>query len=186
MTRLPGAASGPCLLVCIPLGLRPSLHRLRSGLLRLVRQLPRYYGGVRLPVSVHHRLRLFAFPMRTSAIPLWPNAGPPKFRRDPFARDVLFDPGRAAKPRLTALLILRSTMSTVSAPAICPFRGSIAHPTQPLCTLRGRRHRRLTQHSLPGGPLSLTRVGLAPTDHASLAWRLRSSGLHATSPQSSE
>jgi hypothetical protein len=34
------------LLARIPLGPRPSLHRLRSGLLRLVRRLPRYYGGV--------------------------------------------------------------------------------------------------------------------------------------------
>jgi hypothetical protein len=33
------------------------------------------------------------------------------------------------------------------------LRGSIAHPTQSLCTLRGRRCRRLTQHSLPGDPL---------------------------------
>jgi hypothetical protein len=33
--------------------------------------------------------------------------------------------------------------------------GSIAHPTQSLCTLRGRCYHRLTQHSLPGGPLRL-------------------------------
>ena len=56
-------------------------------------------------------------------------------------------------PRITALLMLRSTISTVSAPATCLFRGSITNPTQSLCTLRGRRYRRLTQHSLPGGPL---------------------------------
>ncbi len=53
------------LLVRIPLGLRPWLHRLRSGSLRLVRRLPSYYGGVRLLTRVHHRLRLLAFPMRT-------------------------------------------------------------------------------------------------------------------------
>ena len=33
--------------------------------------------------------------------------------------------------------------------------GSIPHPTQPLCTLRVRRCRRLTQRSLPGSPLRL-------------------------------
>src|SRR5205085_3315733 len=93
----------------------------------------------------------------------------PSFRRDPFARDVLLDPGRTALPGMTALLVLRSTMSTVSAPAISPFRGSITHPTQPLCTLRVRHYCRLTQHSLPGGPLGLTWVGLAPTDRASFA-----------------
>src|SRR5438105_11984817 len=75
-------------------------------------------------------------------------------------------------PRITALLMLRSTISTASAPAISPFRGSITHPTQSLCTLRGRRYLRLTQHSLPGGLLGLTWAGLAPADRASFAWRL--------------
>src|SRR5712691_8298371 len=70
-------------------------------------------------------------------------------------------------PRIAALLMLRSTIETVSAPAISPFRGSITHPTQSLCTLRGRRCRRLTQHSLPGGLLGLTWAGLAPADRAS-------------------
>jgi hypothetical protein len=36
--------------------------------LRLVRRLHGYYGGVRLPASVHHRLRLLAFPMRTAVL----------------------------------------------------------------------------------------------------------------------
>src|SRR5881396_914583 len=77
-------------------------------------------------------------------------------------------------PRITASLMLRSTMKTVSAPASRSFRGSLPHPTQPLCTLRVRRHRRLTQHSLPGGLLDLTWAGLAPADRASFAWRLLS------------
>ena len=72
-------------------------------------------------------------------------------------------------PRMTALHMLRSTMKTVSAPASSSFRGSLPHPTQPLCTLRVRRHRRLTQHSLPGGLLGLTWAGLAPADRASFA-----------------
>src|SRR5215468_8024550 len=60
-------ALGPerALLAAIPLGLGPSLHQLRSGSLRLVRRLPSYYGLVRLPAPVHHRLQLFTFPMRT-------------------------------------------------------------------------------------------------------------------------
>src|ERR1700686_3394237 len=69
---------------------------------------------------------------------------------------------------MTALLMLRSTIEKVSAPAISPFRGSITHPTQQLCTLPGRRYRRLAQHSPPGGSLRLTWVGLAPTDRAGL------------------
>src|SRR6266852_9900884 len=56
------------LLARISLGLRPWLHRLRSGSLRLVRRLPSYYGGARLLVPVHHRLRLLTFPMRTVGV----------------------------------------------------------------------------------------------------------------------
>ena len=126
-------------------------------------------------MPVHHRLQLLAFPMRTrSAYCLWTGTRAPRFRRDPCARDVALDPGGTTMPRITALLMLRSTMKTVSAPASRSFRGSIPHPTQPLCTLRVRRHRRLTQHSLPGGLLGLTWAGLAPADRASLAWRLPS------------
>src|ERR1700688_2065356 len=77
-------------------------------------------------------------------------------------------------PRITALHILPSTIETVFAPPSSSFRGSLPHPTQPLCTLRVRRHRRLTQHSLPGGSLGLTWAGLAPADRASFAWRLLS------------
>src|SRR4249919_1121734 len=101
-----------------------------------------------------------------------PDVGYPSFRRDPFARDVALDPGGTTMPRISASHVLRSTMKTVSAPASSSFRGSLPHPTQPLCTLRVRRRRRLTQHSLPGGSLGLTWAGLAPADRASFAWRL--------------
>src|ERR1019366_31648 len=52
----------------VPLGPRPWLHRLRSGLLRFVRRLRSYYDGVRLLAFVHHRLRLLVFPMRTCGV----------------------------------------------------------------------------------------------------------------------
>src|SRR5512144_79826 len=64
-------------MIRISLGPRPWLHRLRcarpcrrlhSGLLRFVRRLHSYYDGVRLLVSVHHRLRLLTFPMRTAVL----------------------------------------------------------------------------------------------------------------------
>src|SRR5258708_23203011 len=71
-------------------------------------------------------------------------------------------------PRLTVPLMLRSAAKTASAPAIRVFRGSITHPTQQLCTLRGRRYLRLTQHSPPGDSLRLTWAGLPPADRASL------------------
>ena len=52
----------------VPLGPRPSLHPLRHRCSGFVRGLLRYYGGVRLLGSVHHRLRLFTFPMRASCV----------------------------------------------------------------------------------------------------------------------
>src|SRR5215510_1935933 len=142
------------LLARIPLGPRPLLHRLRSGWRRLVRQLPSSYYGVRLPAPVHHRLQLLAFPMRTRAIPCqWSDVGSPSFRRSPFARDVFFDPGRATVPRITAPLILRSAMYHGLRPCTSSISWLVRHPMQLLCTLRGRRYRRLTQHSLPSDPL---------------------------------
>ena len=76
-TRSPALSPVRALLARIPLGPRPSLHRLRcfrlrrrslcTGLFRFVRRLPSYYGEVRLLGSVHHRLRLLTFPTRTAA-----------------------------------------------------------------------------------------------------------------------
>src|SRR5271169_3864005 len=84
-----------------------------------------HYGGVRLPTPVHHRLRLLTFPMRTrSAHGLWSDAGSPSFRRDPFARDVALDPGGTTMPRITALLVLLSTMKQSPLPRFDHF---VAH-----------------------------------------------------------
>src|ERR1017187_6537065 len=55
------------LLTHISLGPRPWLHQLRSRLPGFVRRIHSYYGGVRLLMIVHHRLRLLAFPTPTSA-----------------------------------------------------------------------------------------------------------------------
>src|SRR3974390_155415 len=88
----------------------PSLRPLRRRWLGVVRGLPRYYAPVRLLTPVHHRLRLLAFPMRARAAHgLWPSVRSPRFRRDPFVRDVAFDPGRATAPRMTAPHMLPST-----------------------------------------------------------------------------
>ena len=48
----------------------------------------------------------------------WPvvRRGISRFQRDPFARDVAFDPGGTTMPRIAALHMLRSTMKT------CPSR----------------------------------------------------------------
>jgi hypothetical protein len=103
----------------------------------------------------------------------WSNAGSPRFRRDPFARDVLFDPGRVdSTSHNDTAHVAFGSKGQPPPPAKRVFRGSRPHPTQPLCTLRVRRRRRLTQHSLPDGLLGLTWAGLAPADRDSFAWRL--------------
>src|SRR6478736_8194669 len=69
-------------------------------------------------MPVHHRLQLFAFPMRTGlADATRPDMRSPRFRRVPFMRDVALDPGRATVPRLSAPHMLPSTDENVSAPA---------------------------------------------------------------------
>jgi len=162
VTRSSGSVPGTCLLTRIPLGPSPSLHQLRSGSPRLVRQLHRYYDWVRRPASVHHRLRLLTFPMRTiGPLGQWSGAGPPRFRRDPSVRDAVFDHGRASAPRIAGPHMLPSTLLTVSASAkLCLSRlNSTPHtitvyasqPSSPATT----------QHSLPGA-----RYGLpAPVFH---------------------
>jgi hypothetical protein len=78
----------------------------------------------------------------------------PRFRRDPFVRDGVSDLGRAPAPRIAAPDVLPSTLRTVSASAASPFRGSIAYPTQLLCTLRHGRHlpRRNTRYQAGATP----------------------------------
>ena len=78
----------------------------------------------------------------------------PRFRRDPFVRDRVSDLGRAPAPRIAAPDVLPSTLRTVSASAVSPFRGSIAYPTQLLCTLRRGRHlpRRNTRYQAGATP----------------------------------
>ena len=62
--RRPGSESGTRFAGSGSLGQTPSLHPLRRRCSGFVRRLPRYYGSVRLPVFVHHRLLSLNFPMR--------------------------------------------------------------------------------------------------------------------------
>jgi len=60
---------------------------------------------------------------------------------------------------MTAPFVLPSALPTASAPAITHFRGSIAHPTRLLCTLRPRRcHRRRNTHYQAGATPYLGRT----------------------------
>ena len=69
--------------------------------------------------------------------------------------------------RFKPLLMLRSTIPTVSAPATCLFRGSITNPTQLLCTLRLFAQKRAT---VTGSIASSTRSAL-PGDRVARAER---------------
>ena len=75
----------------------------------------------------------------------------PRFRRDPFVRDVASDPGRATVPRITAPHMLPSAVATASAPATS--RISWLNPTPQTITVYASpwSSPSTTQHSLPGG-----------------------------------
>ena len=65
----PALCPDPVLLCRVPLGQPPFLHPLRRmrRTTPFVRRLPRYYGAVRLPASVHHNLSPSGFTARTLA-----------------------------------------------------------------------------------------------------------------------
>ena len=111
--------------------------------------------------------------MRAGAVePLRSDARSPRFRRIPFARDVVCDHGGAAAPRISVPPMLPSSSGTISAPTSSILSRLNTHPMQLLCTLRGRRHRRnLAQHSLSGGRYPLPGQDFHLLDSASLAWR---------------
>jgi hypothetical protein len=172
VTRFPGSESGPCVAGPHSPWSRPLAPPAPQRIAPPCSPASHYYyGRVRLPTFVHHRLRFSLPDADQSGLP-WPSVGSPKFRRDPFARDVLFDPGRVDRTSHNGPVHVAFDHFNSLCPCDRPFRGSITHPTQPLCTLRGRRYRRLTQHSLPGRLLGLTWAGLTPADRASFAWRL--------------
>jgi len=78
----------------------------------------------------------------------------PRFRRDPFVRDPVSDPGRAAVPRMAAPLMVPSTVWNASAPALKLLSRLNTDPTRLLCTLRrGRRlPRRNTRYQAGATP----------------------------------
>ena len=83
------------LLARIPLGPRPSLHRLRSRLPGFVRRLPRYYGGV---LTSHVRASLATAPRLPNAdqrIREWPDVGSPGSRPRSFDTCQVLRPRRA-------------------------------------------------------------------------------------------
>jgi hypothetical protein len=115
-------------------------------------------------------------PMRAAApaptTPRRPATRYPRFRRDPFARDVAFDPGGTTMPRIAALHMLRSTMKTVSAHHFV----AQSHTPRTRCvrfvfgvTAASRNTR------FQAARYGLAWARLSPADRASFAWRLPSS-----------
>ena len=81
------------------------------------------------------------------------NVGSPRFRRDPFVRDVAIDPGRASAPRVTVPHMLPSTEPTVSAPTMLCLSWLIPTPHTTAVYASRPPSPTAAQHSLPGGPL---------------------------------
>jgi hypothetical protein len=103
-------------LIRVPLGLRPWLHRLRCGSRRFVRRLHSYYDGVRFLGLVHQRRRLLAFPLRTGGV-LPP--GDPETSRFP-CKELPHMPGSLTTPERQVLAlshrpVLPSVLSSTSA-----------------------------------------------------------------------
>src|SRR6476660_9318255 len=161
------------LLFRIPLGPRPWLHQLRCGLHRFVRRLHSYSGGVRLLVSVRHRLRLLAFPMRTATLgtntrPRRPDTRSPSSARRPSARDVALDPGKASAPRNDGAA--HDVFERMKALDPCDIdlarlnrtpHAIAVYASSPLSPA-------VTQHSLPSGRYPLLGPDFHRLDHTSL------------------
>ena len=118
------------------------------------------------------RLRLLAFPNRPgTALAAAGSRRSPRFRRDPFVRDVASDPGRATVPRITAPHMLPSAIATASAPATSRF--SWLNPTPHTIAVYASpwSSPSTAQHSLPGGRYPLPGPDFHRLDRASFAWR---------------
>src|SRR5262245_36644899 len=101
-------------------------------------------------------------------------AASPRFRYNPFARDVALDPGRASAPRIAVPHMLPSSECKLSAPTmpdlswLNPTPHAIAvYASQPLSPVA-------TQHSLPSGRYSLLGPDFHRLDRTSFAWRTHS------------
>src|SRR3984893_10885983 len=136
---------------------------------RFCSRLHRYYTAVRLlmpsPTASSPRLPVVARDRRGGV-------RSPRFRRDPFIRDVASDPGRATVPRITAPHMLPSAVATASAPATS--RISWLNPTPQMITVYASpwSSPSPTQHSLPGGRYPLPGPDFHRLDRARIDVRL--------------
>ncbi len=172
VTRRPGSESGACVAARLSFDRPPSLHSLRR---RFVVGFVRGFIGTTQPSDssrLPQQLRLLDF-LSWPGIAVATAGGvrSPRFRRDPFIRDVASDPGRATVPRITAPHMLPSAVATASAPATS--RISWLNPTPQMITVYASpwSSPSPTQHSLPGGRYPLPGPDFHRLDRASFAWR---------------
>jgi len=119
--------------------LAPSTPRLVSQRRSWTSQL--LLRGLTSSASVHHRLRLITFPMRTGAkLPAGQNARSPS--SDLLPLYVMGSSTTASdRPSHNGPTHVPSALSNgLGLSGIVSFAGSIAHPAQSLCTLRSSRH----------------------------------------------
>ena len=125
VTRAPSLRPVRALLARVPLGPRPWLHRLRCRSPGFVRRLPSYYSGVRPLTIVHHRLRLLAFPMRTTATRVlspWSTVRSPGSRTKSVCTCQGLRPRRADRAlALACPSVLPSALRKTSAPEMRSF-----------------------------------------------------------------
>ena len=173
----PGSAPGACLAVHAPSGRAPSLHALRhrpypvsQGHHGFVRVLHRYYERVRLLVCSPTDCAFGLLSRSGIASATADQTRSPRFRRDPFARDGVFDHGRASTPRIAAPHILPAT---VTASASTDFGFSrLNSPPHAIAVYASRRSSpSAPQHSLPSARYGLLGPGFHRLDRASFAWR---------------
>ena len=163
----PEHAAPPSLPPAAPLPSTPSAAAHHG----LVRALRRYYERVRLLIRSLADCPLGLPPRPGIASATAGRMRSPRFRRDPFVREVALDPGRASAPRMTAPHMLPSTDINGSAPAkfslswLNPTPHTIAVYASPLPSPTD------AQHSLAGGRYPLPAPDFHRLDRASFAWR---------------
>jgi hypothetical protein len=152
----------------VPSDRPPSLHTLRNrfevGFVRGFIGTVQPSDSSRLP----RQLRLLDFLSRPGiALATAGGVRSPRFRRDPFVRDVASDPGRASAPRIAAPHMLPSAVATASAPAISSL--SWLNPTPHTITVYASpwSSPSTTQHSLPSGRYPLLGPDFRRLDRAS-------------------
>src|SRR5258708_16740482 len=117
VTSRPGSESGACVAARLSFDRPPSLHSLRRrfvvGFVRGDLKSTRLNSSHQI---TSHPVFFFYKSWPGIAVATAGGVRSPKFRRDPFIRDVASDPGRATVPRITAPHMLPSAVATPSAP----------------------------------------------------------------------